>query len=141
LALLSDALRKFAGSGGTLVLARVVSTGFRLGELSSSERGVAARLNMPRTIPNEQRAKPSKTRGLKMPDLEAELFRMAVFRLFLRKRSQRLLANNGNIGRIDTAADVNIFSEVRGSNRLKCLLPHRRHIGRVHPTARIYIAD
>src|SRR5439155_16461616 len=36
-ALLPDALRKFAGSGGTMLLARVISTG-----------GVAARLNMPR---------------------------------------------------------------------------------------------
>ena len=73
-----DVLRKFAGSGGTLVWARVVSTGFRLGELSlravgsapeaSSERGVAARLNMPRRTPVEQSAKATIVRGLKMPD-------------------------------------------------------------------------
>jgi hypothetical protein len=68
LALLPDVLRKFAGSGSKLVWARVVSTGFRLGELSSSERGVAARLNMPRRTPTEQRANAHKMRGLKMPD-------------------------------------------------------------------------
>jgi hypothetical protein len=63
---------KFAGSGvaPVLALARVVSTGFRLGELSSSERGVAARLNMPIRIPVEQSANAHKMRGLKMLDNE-----------------------------------------------------------------------
>jgi hypothetical protein len=56
-------LRKFRESGGTLVLACVVSTG-----------GVAARLNIARSEPTEQRVKASKTRGLKMPDREAAFF-------------------------------------------------------------------
>jgi hypothetical protein len=68
LALLPNVLGKFAGSGGTLVLARVVSTGFRLGELSRSERGVAARLNIARRTPTEQRANAHKMRGLKKAD-------------------------------------------------------------------------
>jgi hypothetical protein len=68
LALLPDVLRKFAGSGGTPVLAGAVSTG-----------SVAARLNMARRTPAEQRAKASKTRGLKIPASEVEFFCMRTF--------------------------------------------------------------
>jgi hypothetical protein len=57
LVLLSDALRKFAGSGGMLVLARGTSAGV-----------VAARLNIAKRVPTEQRANAHKTRGLKRPD-------------------------------------------------------------------------
>jgi hypothetical protein len=49
--------RRFAGAGGTLVLARIVSTG-----------GVAARLNITRRTPAEQRANAHNKRRLKMPD-------------------------------------------------------------------------
>jgi len=57
LALLPNVLGKFAGSGGTLVLARVVSTG-----------GVAPRLSIATSAPTEQRVKASKTRRLKEAD-------------------------------------------------------------------------
>jgi hypothetical protein len=54
-------LRKFAGSGGTLVSSRVVSTG-----------GVPARPNTPRRTPSEQSPKPRRRRGVKIPDWEME---------------------------------------------------------------------
>ena len=57
MALLPDVLRKLAGSGDKLVFARGASAG-----------GVAARLNMPRRTPTEQRTKATKARGLKIPD-------------------------------------------------------------------------
>src|SRR2546422_16743 len=41
--------------------------------------GLAAKLSIARRTPTEQRAKASRTRGLKMPDLEAGFFRMMIF--------------------------------------------------------------
>jgi hypothetical protein len=67
LALLPNVLGKFAGSGGKLVWARVVSIG-----------GVAARLNMARRTPTEQSAKATRARGLKRPIREFKFLRMAV---------------------------------------------------------------
>ena len=41
-------------------------------ERATSLGGFAARLSMPRSAPVEQRTKVSRTRGLKMPDLDVE---------------------------------------------------------------------
>jgi hypothetical protein len=67
LAFLLTVLRKLAGSGGMLVLARLVSP------------GAAPKLSIARKTPTEQRAKATKTRGLKKADWELGFFCMTVF--------------------------------------------------------------
>jgi hypothetical protein len=86
LALLPIVLRKFAGSGGTLVLARGASTGV-----------VAARLNIAKRTPTEQRAKASKTRALKKPDCESGFFLMLVFRLDCLRRPLKQYCDSGSL--------------------------------------------
>ena len=56
--------------GGAVVFLLATCGLFQLGfrQAQGSERGFAARLNTPRKTPNEQSAKATKTRGLKMPD-------------------------------------------------------------------------
>jgi hypothetical protein len=53
--------------------------------------GLAAKLSSARDTPTEQRAKPTKTRGLKMPDLEVRFFFMRCY-LFLFMRANDSLA-------------------------------------------------
>src|SRR5437660_4549957 len=51
-------------AGGAVVFRPATSAVLRLGELSNSERGVAARLNIARRAPAEQRANAHNIRGL-----------------------------------------------------------------------------
>ena len=86
LVLLPNVLGKFAGAGGALVFALVVSTG-----------GVAARLNIPRRTPAEQRANAHKMGGLKMPDFERAIFFMMFPRVPAERSTTKVRIVIGNV--------------------------------------------
>ena len=58
-----------------------------------------------------------------------------------RKRSQSLLAGDGNVSGIDAATGVNVGAAIYGDDRLKRLLPNERNIAGVNAATAVYIAE